>query len=142
MMMVAFDYGTTTDYLSTTGLIAPVPGPFRINLSDYEPSTTYHFRAKAIYSEGSVYGEDSTFIAPSDLLEPKSPAPGASADVLSVSTIAPPTDITSVSAGLQGALTSLGSDDKVQVGFEYGADAPTAQPQRPRIWIQPGISVW
>src|ERR1035437_1660691 len=42
MVMVSFDYGKTTNYGSSTNIVTlTLPGPFRINLLNYEPNTTY-----------------------------------------------------------------------------------------------------
>ena len=62
---VIFDYGTTTDYGSSTAPIIiangadPVDATF--DLAGLKPSTTYHFRARATNAEGAVTATDATF---------------------------------------------------------------------------------
>ena len=63
-----FDYGTTTDYGSST----PTAGPERGNagksvsadVTGLAPSTTYHFRLVATNPSGTATGADATFTTP------------------------------------------------------------------------------
>jgi len=60
---VAFDYGLTDAYgLSTDWQPGKVTNDaFSAEIADLEPSTSYHFKAKAKNSAGTVYGSDLTF---------------------------------------------------------------------------------
>ncbi|MFA4836234.1 MAG: cohesin domain-containing protein [Dehalococcoidia bacterium] len=58
---VSFEYGPTASYGSTSTIqTVTATGSFAAALSSLTPSTTYHFRAKAIGST-TVYGDDMTF---------------------------------------------------------------------------------
>ena len=68
---INFDYGKSGNYTSSTEtIIMTSPGPFRINLLDYDINTSYHFRAKATSPGGISPGQDATFVSPSTLLKP------------------------------------------------------------------------
>jgi hypothetical protein len=64
---VTFQYGETDSYGSEiTANESPVQGgdiqvAVTANLSELDPETTYHFRVKAVNSEGTTYGDDATF---------------------------------------------------------------------------------
>jgi uncharacterized protein (TIGR02145 family) len=67
---VTFDYGTTTSYgLNISAIPSPVTGStvtsVSASLSGLTPSTTYHFRVKAMSSGGISYGNDGTFLTSS-----------------------------------------------------------------------------
>jgi hypothetical protein len=75
---VTFEYGLTTGYGSTaTAAESPVTGSsgtsVSASISSLSASTLYHFRVKAVNSEGTVYGDDATF---STSATPVSPASG------------------------------------------------------------------
>ena len=62
----SFDYGLTTAYGSSiTGVPSTVNGNVQTSVSGsltgLSPSTTYHYRGKAVNSMGTAYGYDSTF---------------------------------------------------------------------------------
>jgi hypothetical protein len=119
---VSFEYGTTTSYGSTTteqNLSAA--GPFSADISGLTPSTTYHFRAKAVGSS-IVYGADKTFTTTSPL---------------SVST-SQATNITTTSSTLNGNLISLGSDSSVNVSFEYGTTTGYGSTTTPQSFTAAG----
>lgn len=59
---VWFEYGKTTAYGSSTPQHPlAAPGTYSAELTDLEDTATYHFRAVASNSEGSVYGDDMSF---------------------------------------------------------------------------------
>ena len=62
----SFDYGLTTAYGSSiTGVPSTVNGNVQTSVSGsltgLSPSSTYHYRGKAVNSMGTAYGYDSTF---------------------------------------------------------------------------------
>ena len=67
---ISFEYGLTTSY----GSIAMVPGTFNgssnifktLTIKGLKPGKTYHFRAKAVNSSGTTYGNDRVFITGSN----------------------------------------------------------------------------
>jgi hypothetical protein len=63
-VMVCFEWGTTTDYGNPIDMAPGTPsGNFSAILANLTPSTTYHFRAKAV-GDGTNYGVDMVFTAP------------------------------------------------------------------------------
>ncbi len=105
---VSFDYGTTIAYGSIT---APQPmtsvGLFNSDIANLDPSTTYHFRAKAdAGANGMALGLDNTFTT--------------GAPTSSVVITSPAINVTSSSVTLNGILGSLGTAPSVSVSFEYG----------------------
>jgi hypothetical protein len=63
--LVWFEYGKSTSYgISTIKQSKSSVGPFNETISSLDPNTTYHFKACASNSEGTVYGADKTFITP------------------------------------------------------------------------------
>ena len=65
----SFEYGTTTAYGQTiAGNPASNNGnvtlPILADITGLQPNTTYHFRLKATYSSGDVFGADKTFTTP------------------------------------------------------------------------------
>jgi len=63
---VTFEYGNTTGYGQTaTASQSPVTGTsatsVSASLTGLSPSTTYHFRVKAVSTGGTAYGDDVTF---------------------------------------------------------------------------------
>ena len=74
---VTFEYGLTTGYGSTaTASESPVTGAsatdVSASISSLTASTTYHFRVKAVNSEGTVYGDDATFSTSATPVSPTS----------------------------------------------------------------------
>ncbi len=66
ILIVQFDYGTTTSYGTTvTASQSPVTSSTTVtvsaNLSGLTSNTLYHFRVKATNTTGTTYGADSTF---------------------------------------------------------------------------------
>ena len=62
---VYFEYGTTANYGHTTShQTLTSTGTFSVNLSFLKPNTTYHFRAVAVSSAGTSYGQDRSFKTP------------------------------------------------------------------------------
>jgi len=74
---VTFEYGETDSYGSeVTANESPVQGgdvqvDVTANLSGLDPETTYHFRVKAVNSEGTTYGDDATFTTTAAPVIPK-----------------------------------------------------------------------
>ena len=59
---VWFEWGTTTSYGNTTGQqTLNYSGAFNQNITNLSANTTYHYRAIAQNSSGTVYGQDMTF---------------------------------------------------------------------------------
>lgn len=63
---VTFEYGTSTSYgTEVAASESPVSGssetPVSVGLSGLTPSTTYHYRVKAVSSGGTTYGDDMMF---------------------------------------------------------------------------------
>jgi hypothetical protein len=59
---VWFEYGKTAAYgSSTTKQPKSTPGTFSEGIAGLDDDTTYHFRAAASNSKGTVYGDDGTF---------------------------------------------------------------------------------
>ena len=105
---VSFEYGTTTNYGSTTTIQAmTTAGSFNFIVLGLAPANTYHFRARADGGiHGLAYGADMTFTTPS-------------VTMTSVTTVGA-SGISYDRAILNGSLDSLGSADTVNVSFEYG----------------------
>jgi hypothetical protein len=105
---VSFEWGLTTSYGNDTTIqIAAPTGAFTATVTGLTPSTTYHFRAKAV-GHGVAYGSDKTFGTPATTPP-------------SVSTM--PSGVTPTMAILNGDLTSLGSGASANVSFEWGTSA-------------------
>ena len=105
---VYFQYGTTTSYGSTIGTqTKSSTGTFSQSLMSLSPGTTYHYRAVASNSAGTVYGADTTFTLSSPVTSP------------SVSTSSA-TSIGPSSATLNGYLSSMGEASSCTVYFQYG----------------------
>jgi len=108
---LSFEYGLTDSYGSTTAGVpssaGSVPAAFTASLDPLSSGTTYHFRAKAVTTDGTGYGDDRT------LTTYTSPSVSASAAG----------DVTNQSATLNGNLTSLGSASSVNVSFDYGTSS-------------------
>ncbi|MBT7580360.1 MAG: hypothetical protein HN633_16470, partial [Candidatus Marinimicrobia bacterium] len=74
---VTFEYGLTTGYGSTaTASESPVTGSsgtsVSASISSLSASTVYHFRVKAVNSEGTVYGSDATLTTSAAPVSPTS----------------------------------------------------------------------
>lgn len=102
-----FNYGTTTGYGSTTTDSGSYGvGSFTYALTGLIANTIYHFRAYAVFTDGTKYGEDLTFTS------------------VSINT---PTIVTGTTSNLgtttvtlQGSVTGMGGYTTVNVYFEYG----------------------
>jgi len=78
---VSFEYGQTPAYGSTVaGSPSPVTGtaivPVSAPLSGLLNNTTYHFRVKGVYSGGTIYGSDMTFMTGCPMPSPAGPITG------------------------------------------------------------------
>ncbi len=78
---VSFEYGQTPAYGSTAaGSPSPVTGtalvPVSAPLSGLLNNTTYHFRVKGVYSGGTIYGTDMTFMTGCPMPSPAGPITG------------------------------------------------------------------
>ena len=104
---VWFEYGITESYVSATSPVSKSStGSFSAVTPGLTPDTTYHFRACASNSEGTVCGSDMTFKTGEDTYPPGVTTADASS-------------ITTSSAALNGNLDSTGGL-ACQVWFEYG----------------------
>lgn len=97
-------YPTTANTHTTNG---SGTGKFSCALTQLTAGTTYHFRAYAINSAGTSYGEDVTFTTLST--------------TPSVTTLSAK-NITSTSATICGAIASTGGANITQVGFVYQSE--------------------
>jgi plastocyanin len=105
---VSFQYGTTTNYGSTTATQTQTGNTVRAisaNISGLTASTTYHFRIVAHNGGGTSFGSDRTFTTLSATGPP-------------VVTTSPATLIASFSATLNGSLDPHGLT--TTVSFQYG----------------------
>jgi uncharacterized protein (TIGR02145 family) len=105
---VTFEYGLTTSYgTEVTAVESPVNGTSSTSVSKgitgLNPSTTYHYRVKAVNAGGTVYGSDQTFFT---ALTPPTATTGSA------------TSNTSSTATLQGTVNANGNSTTVT--FEYG----------------------
>lgn len=129
--IAGFDYGATPSYgfsieqhtyftePSSITMHASNPGSNLSFDAHIDCGTSYHYRAFATNSEGTVYGEDMTF----------STLPCGSAAYVPIIPLGPDntpgvetkiaTDVTSTSAKINGRLTSMGGADSIWVGFKY-----------------------
>src|SRR5947207_5286069 len=105
---VYFQYGTTTNYGSTTLSQIKTGNTYQnltANISGLTASTTYHFRLVAVNNAGTIYGTDRTFAT----LTPTGPP---------VVTTSSATIIASFSATLNGSVDPHGLTTTVY--FQYG----------------------
>jgi N-acetylneuraminic acid mutarotase len=105
---VYFQYGTTTNYESTTASQSNTGNTYQsvsANISGLAASTTYHFRIVATNNGGTTYGSDMTFTTLSTTGPP-------------VDTTNPATLIASFSATLNGMVDPHGLTTSVY--FQYG----------------------
>jgi hypothetical protein len=59
---ISFNYGTTSSYgHTTTALVVTALGAYNVGITGLNPSTTYHFQAKAESTSGTATGFDTTF---------------------------------------------------------------------------------
>jgi len=106
---VSFEWGTTTSYGNeTTPKTMTETDSFYGLLSDLSPNTAYHFRAKAVGDETS-YGDDILFFTTS-----------AGIPVIATNDA---TDITDITATLNGNVADLGTSGNVTVRFQWGTSA-------------------
>ena len=105
---VHFEYGTTTNYGSTTAksnYTGTTTQNVTANITGLSPNTTYHFRLVGTNSRGTRYGNDRTFIK----LSPTGPPVAATSAA---------TNVASFSATLNGSVNPNGLDTTVY--FQYG----------------------
>jgi uncharacterized protein (TIGR02145 family) len=107
---VTFEYGTTTSYGQTaTAAESPVTGSSATSVSaavtGLLPSTTYHFRVKAVSSGGTAYGNDMTFTT-------------NAAPIAPAATTGSATSVSSSGAILNGTVNA--NNSSTTVTFEYG----------------------
>lgn len=108
-VQVSFEWGADTGYgHETTPQAMTGPGPMSFDLGGLTPTTTYHFRARAV-GDGASYGGDLAFATLSVAALPPQVSTGDASG------------ITTSSARLAGELTSLGTAGTVIVGFVWGA---------------------
>jgi phosphodiesterase/alkaline phosphatase D-like protein len=104
---VYFQYGTTTNYGSTSGT-ATATGTttqsYHLNLSSLSPGQTYHYRFVGNYSGGTVYGGDMSFTTTG----------GASPTITTTAA----TNVASTTATLNGTVNPNGTSTTVY--FQYG----------------------
>ena len=102
----SFQWGKTTSYGNTTSTLSRTTGQtFARSISGLSPKTTYHYRAKAVNSAGTVYGTDKTFTTPA---------------ALPTVTTGAASNIAAVTATLNGTLTTDGGE-AANCSFQYGA---------------------
>ena len=123
---VSFEYGTSDKYgQATSPQVLKAPGVFSAAVTGLEPSTRYHFRAKADGGENGVsYGPGMTFTT-------LNTAP-------IVSTVEPG-NVTHSGAILNGNLVSTGTAAGVTVSFEYGETDKYGLTTRPEVMNKPGV---
>ncbi|GEM_PF-1765089 len=103
---VSFQWGITTAYGSeTVGQTLTAPGAFAAILSALTPATTYHYRAKAVAGQTTVFGADQPFTTSS---------------VPPTVTTSPTSNVGTTTATLNGSLAALGSASSVALSFEWG----------------------
>ncbi len=108
---VSFVWGDTPGgpYSASAGdQVMTSEGNFTADLTGLQPGATYYCRARADGDQAPVYGEEKSFLAPT---QPPSVTTGHAVDVHAGS------------ATLHGVLASLGTAETVEVCFEWG---PTA----------------
>jgi hypothetical protein len=106
------EYGTTTDYGSTTALNTDLVIRHSVKLTSLDAGTTYHYRVKSKDAASNVgQSEDRTFTTAEATIE----MPSASTD--------DPGNIAATTVLLYGSLTSLGTADTVGVSFIWGTSA-------------------
>lgn len=102
---VSFEWGPTMSYGNETALQTMTGvGVFSADISGLALGATYHFRAKAVASDGTGYGGDMAFTT--------TEAPSVTTNAAG--------SITVNSASLNAELTSLGTAGSVTVAFEWG----------------------
>jgi hypothetical protein len=110
---VSFEWGLTTDYGNETAPeLVTGTGKYSAELSGLSPSTTYHFRAKAVGC-GTARGADVQFTT--DTVPPSVDTENA-------------TNISTTSASLNGDLGSMGTATSVAVFFEWKASGGSYTP--------------
>lgn len=102
---VSFVWGVAPDWNNETAAeVKTAIGAFYFELGNLDPGTTYYYKAKAHGGAGPIYGDQIAFTT---LAQP------------TVTTNAA-TNLTTTSARLNGALTSLGSAATVTISFQWG----------------------
>ncbi|HBB03175.1 MAG: hypothetical protein US89_C0008G0013 [Candidatus Peregrinibacteria bacterium GW2011_GWF2_38_29] len=106
-----FNYGLTTSYGTNVSLTAGAPyttGTYSSAISSLTCGTTYHYRSYAINSVGTNYSADANFSTSSCVGTAPTVSTGAA------------TSITTTGVTLSGNITSTGSTDVIERGFEWG----------------------
>ena len=104
------EYGTTTDYGTSTALDSDHVTSHSVNLSGLSPDTTYHYRVISTNANGTAYSSDATFVT---------------TELLEITNIAA-TDISGTTATITWTTNQAGSS-KVEYGTtsEYGSSTAT-----------------
>jgi hypothetical protein len=125
---VSFQYGTTTGYGNTAAPVALMaPGQFHAVPTNLVANTTYHFRAVATNTSGTVYGEDRSFAT---LASPTgfTVTTGQATDISTMVT-------GGISVSLNGSIPSLGNVTAATVSFQWGPTAAYESGTTPAIQI-------
>lgn len=107
-----FAWGTSPNPTGNKINVGGQTGNFSRLLTGLQPNTTYHYRAYAVNSQGTVYGANKSFTTlrlPSILTDPV-------------------TNVTGTTATAHGELTDAGNPTITEKGFEYRTTPEPSQP--------------
>jgi hypothetical protein len=106
-VQVSFEWGLTTSYGNeTTSAQLTDMASFANTINGLSPGTTYYFRAKAV-GDGTSYGNDTSFTT-------------STAPIVATTSAS---NLTDVSATMNGELINLGNATSVDLYFEWGLTA-------------------